>query len=226
MRRQRGFTLIEIVVAMVLLGTMLLLLYSALSFSVRSWDAGDANGRRVADRRIGENFLRREISELFPMRWKAPAEGPVLKFAFEGEKDHMRFVSSRPAGITQGGLALVSLEVQAEAPPARRKNLVMRRAMAADNDQKSFAPLDAAQPVMLIEGVDSVSFEYFGAENDFTPPQWTDSWKWPARMPEMIRVRIQADDGAQPEMVMRVNLGEEAGCLETAFQRNCRPRIR
>jgi general secretion pathway protein J len=223
-RRQAGFTLIEIVVAMVLLATMLLLLYSALSFSVRSWDAGDAAGRRVADRRIGESFLRREVSELFPMRWKE-ATMPQLRFAFEGEKDHLRFVSSRPAGITQGGLSLVGVEVQAEALPSRRKNLVMRRAMP-DDEQKSFAPLDAAQPTVLIEGVENVSFEYFGAENDFTQPQWNDAWKWPARIPEMIRVRIQAEDGPQPEMIMRVTLGEEAGCLENAFQRNCRPRVR
>jgi general secretion pathway protein J len=224
MKRQAGFTLIEIVVAMVILGAMLLLLYSALNFSVRSWDAGDASGRRIADRRVGENFLRREISELFPFRWKESAAAPVLRFAFEGERDHLRFVSSRPAGITQGGLSLVGVELQAEAPPSRRKDLVMRRAMP-DDDLKSFAPLDAAQPTVLIQGVDAVSFEYFGAENDFTQPQWTDSWRFPARIPEMIRVHIQAEDGPQPEMILRVTLGEEAGCLENAFQRNCRPRI-
>jgi len=117
-RRQRGFTLIELVVAMALLGTMMLLLYSGLSFSVRSWDAGDVNGRRTADRRIGENFLRRELSELFPMRWKEPN---VVKFAFEGEKDHLRFVSSRPAGLAQGGLSLVSLEVQDEGGASRKR---------------------------------------------------------------------------------------------------------
>jgi general secretion pathway protein J len=218
--RQRGFTLIELVVAMVLLGTMMLLLYGGLSFSVRSWDAGDANGRRTADRRLGENFLRRELSELFPMRWKEPN---VVKFAFEGEKDHLRFVSSRPAGIAQGGLSLVGIEVQDEGNGSRKRNLVMRRAMPGD-EQKSFAPLDAAEPVVLIAGVDSVSFEYFGAENDFTPPQWTDSWKWPFKMPEVVRVRINGEDGALPEMAVRLNLAEEAGCLENAFQRNCRPR--
>ena len=219
--RQAGFTLIELVVALVLLGTMMLLLYSGLSFSLRSWDAGDANGRRVADRRIGENFLRREIGEIFPMRWKEPN---VVKFAFEGERDHLRFVSSRPAGISQGGLSLVSLELAPEAGNDRRKDLVMRRALP-DDDARDFAPLDAAQPSVIVAGVQSVSFEYFGAENDFNAPQWGDSWKWSSRMPEMIRVHLATDDGVvQPEMIVRVHLGEEAGCLENAFQRNCRPR--
>lgn len=220
MNRQRGFTLVELVVAMVILGAMLALLYSGLNFAARSWDAGDANGQRMADRRIGENFLRRELTELFPMRWKEPT---TLQFAFEGEKDHMRFVSSRPAGITQGGLSLVGIEVQDEAPGSKARNLVMRRAMP-DDDQKDFRPLDAAKPTVLIAGVDSATFEYFGAENDFTQPQWIDSWKWPNRMPEMIRIHLRGADGPMPEMVVRLNLGEEAGCLENAFQRNCRPR--
>jgi general secretion pathway protein J len=220
-RAQSGFTLIEIVVATALLATMMVLLYAGLQFAARSWDAGDANGRGTADRRIGENFLRREISELFPMRWKEPN---IVKFAFEGEKDHVKFVSSRPAGITQGGLSLVGLEVREDTGAKRRKNLVMRRAMP-DDEQKSFAALDAAEPTVLLAGVDSVAFEYFGSENDFAAPQWSDSWKWPFRMPELIRLRIRLDDGtSQPEMIVRMNLGEEAGCLENAFQRNCRPR--
>ena len=65
MRRQRGFTLIEIVIAMVLLAVMMSLLYSGLTFALRSWDAADANGRRVADRRLAEYFLRREVGKGF-----------------------------------------------------------------------------------------------------------------------------------------------------------------
>lgn len=217
---QGGFTLVELVVAMVLLGAMMLLMYGGLNFAARGWDAGDANGRRTADRRIGENFLRRELSELFPMRWKEPGE---LKFAFEGERDAIRFVSSRPAGITAGGLSLVALEVRPEGGASKRRSLVMRRAML-DDEQRSFAPLDAAEATVLLAGVENVTFDYFGAANDFTQPTWNDTWKWTTRVPEIIRVRIMADDGPQPEMIVRMNLGEEAGCLENAFQRNCRPR--
>ena len=129
-RRQSGFTLIELLVAMVLLGIMMLLLYSGLTFALRSWDAGEAHGRGIVDRRIGENFLRRELTEVFPMRWKDPM---TLKFAFEGEAQRLKFVSSRPAGVTLGGLSLVGLEVEQDADHKTR-HLTMRRAMPDDED--------------------------------------------------------------------------------------------
>lgn len=222
MRRARtaGFTLIEVVLAMVLLGVMMVLLYSGLSFAMRAWDAGDANGRRTAERRLGENFLRRELAELFPMRWKDPMQ---VKLAFEGKPDSMRFVSSRPAGLALGGLALVSLELE-RGGASRAGDLVMRRAMP-DDAATTFAPLERGERHILIAGVERVGFSYFGSENDFSEPQWHDTWSFEARVPQLVRLRMRAADGsALPELVARVVLGEEAGCLENSFQRLCRPR--
>jgi len=218
-KRQGGFTLIELVIALALLGGMLLLIYSGINFGLRSWDASDANGRRTADRRIAFNFLRREIGETFPMRFK---DSMQLKFAFEGKENSLRFVSSRPAGISASGLSLVG--VQIEGGEDRKRNLVMRRAMP-DDEAKTFNPLDKAEATILFENVDSVTFQYYGNENDFTEASWVDAWDYPARMPTMIRMRIRTADGATlPDMLVRVMLGEEAGCLESTFQRVCRPR--
>jgi len=220
MRRHAGFTLIEMVVAMALLGTMMLLMYSGLTFGLRGWDAADVSGRRTADRRIAENFLRREISETFPMRFKDPM---VLKLAFEGKEDSLRFASSRPAGISAAGLSLVGLAVEND-NVKRTRSLVMRRAMP-DDEAKDFTPLERADRTVLFEGLDRVQFEYFGAENDFTDPEWTQEWEHVGRVPQLIRIRMRAADGTDfPEMVVRVMLSEEAGCLENAFQRVCRPR--
>ena len=215
-----GFTMIELVVAIALLATMMVLMYSGLSFSLRSWDAGEANGRRTADRRIGENFLRREMAELFPMRFK---DSMVVKVAFVGEPHRLKFVSSRPAGVTQGGLSLVGIEVENGATP-RERHLVMRRAMP-DDEAKDFGPLDHAERTVLIEDVESVQFDYFGTENDFTDQKWYDTWPFTERIPRLVRVRIRAPDATlMAEMVMRIEVSEEAGCLENSFQRVCRPR--
>ena len=218
--RQSGFTLIELVVAMVLLGIMMTLLYSGLTFALRSWDAGDANGERVADRRIGENFLRREVAEMFPMRWKDPTQ---LRYAFEGAHDALRFVSSRPAGASLGGLALVGIAVEVDAATGTRA-LVMRRA-SVDPDTADFAALATAEATVLLPDVDSVTFSYFGSENDFADPKWSDDWAMPARLPVAIRVSARGANGSWvPDLLVKVMVGEEAGCLEAALQRGCRPR--
>lgn len=217
-RAQGGFTLIELIVAVALLAMMMTLLYSGLVFAFRSWDAGEANGRRDADRRIGENFLRRELTELFPMRWKDPM---TLKFAFDGQSQSLRFVSSRPPEVTLGGLSLVGLSV--EAGQDRTRNLVMRRAMP-DDDAKDFGPLEHAPGTVLLEDVDSVTFSYFGAENDLSEPRWVDNWTVTA-IPTLVRMSVRNADGTMlPAMTFRTALGTEAGCLESSFQRVCRPR--
>lgn len=218
-RGQRGFTLIEVVLAMVLLGAIMLMIYNGLSFALRSWDAADTNGRRVADRRLAENFLRRELTELFPMRFKDPLQ---LKMAFEGGADRIRFVSARPPGIQMGGLSLVSVELRDDRE-RRTRDLVMFRAMP-DDEAKDFGPLEKAESHLLLAGVERVEFAYFGSENEFVEPKWYDTWQYP-KVPNLVRMRVRAADGtALPEVVVRVALGEEAGCLENSFQRLCRPR--
>jgi len=216
-RRQKGFTLIEIVIAMALLAAMLGMAWSGVSFALRSWDAGANTGHRTADMRLSQNFLRRELSEMFPMRFKDPMN---LRLALEGTGSRLRFVSTRPAGLSTAGLSLVSLEVESE---GRKRNLVMRRA-APDDEAKDFAPLDRAEATVLYPDVDAVVFNYFGTESDIEQPKWYDEWKF-AKLPSMIRMRVVAADGTpQPETLVRVMLGEEAGCLENSFQRSCRPR--
>lgn len=219
-RRQAGFTLIEVVLAMVLLGTMMLLLYSGLNFSLRSWNAGDANGRRVADNRVAENFLRREVGELYPMRWRDPS---TLKYAFEGKPHTLRFVSSRRAGIASGGLSLVAIGVEPGKSP-RTFDLVMRRALASGS-VNDFSPLDDAQPSILVSDVDAVDFAYFGATNDFSDPEWTDDWKFDSRMPLLVQMTVHTTRGdPPPPMMLRPMVAVEAGCFENVFQRDCRPR--
>jgi general secretion pathway protein J len=219
-RRQSGFTLLELVIAMVLLAAMLGLAWGGLNFALRGWDTGESKGRRTVDLQLAQNFLRRELAEVFPMRWKDPS---ILKVAFEGDVRHMRFVSTRAAGAATGGLALVALEVEAAADP-RQRNLVMRRALP-DDAARDFGPLARTTATVLVTDVDSVEFAFFGAENDFNEPRWVPEWTFAGRIPQLVRVKLKTGDGAElPEIVARVMLGEEAGCLENAFQRVCRPR--
>lgn len=220
-RANGGFTLLEVVLALVLLAGMLSMAWGGLQYALRSWDVGADKGRQVADGQLGRNFLRRELSEIFPLRFKDPM---TLRFAFEGTRNSLRFASTRPAGLSAAGIALVAIDVERGAVGEPAMNLVMRRALP-DEETTSFAPVERADPTIILRGIERVEFSYYGSETEVSEPAWTDQWTFPGRIPQLVRMRItDADGAAQEEIVARVMLVEEAGCLESIFQRICRPR--
>jgi len=222
MRRARagGFTLIETVVALTLLAMMLGLLFAGLRTGVRAWDAGTDRGDRADQLLLTVSFVRKELSAAFPWRFKDPL---AVRLAFTGERERVRFVSMRPAEIGGGGLAFVSFEREAAKGGERAGRLVMRRAPAL-SDAKDFESVEGTEAFALAEGVTDLRFEYYGAENDTAKPAWSDKWDFPQRLPSHVRLVMKAGDTPLPEVVVALGIGEEAGCYETSFQRNCVPR--
>jgi general secretion pathway protein J len=219
-RREAGFTLLETVVALVLLATMLGLLFGGLRLGVRAWESGTTRGDRADQLLLTFSFVRKELTAAFPWRFKDPLS---VKLAFKGERDRLRFVSMRPAEIGGGGLAFVSFEFESAGGAGNAGRLVMRRALAAA-DAKDFDALDKAEKFTLAEGITAVQFEFFGAENDTSKPDWSDRWDYPQRLPSHVRMQLKLGEEALPDFVVALKLGEEAGCYESSFQRVCVPR--
>jgi general secretion pathway protein J len=215
-----GFTLLETVVALTLLAVMLGMLFAGLRTGIRAWDAGSGRGDRSDQVLLTWSFVRKELTAAFPWRLKDPL---AVRLAFKGERERVRFVSMRPAEIGGGGLAFVSFEFEPPRGAERTGRLVMRRAFAAA-ESGDFAPVDAAEKFSLLDGVSAVRFEYFGAENDTTPPSWSDKWDYTQRMPSHVRLEAKLGEEKLPDMVVALRIGEEAGCYESSFQRVCVPR--
>jgi general secretion pathway protein J len=218
--RSGGFTLLETVVALTLLAMMLGMLFAGLRTGVRAWDAGTERGDRADQLLLTFSFVRKELSAAFPWRFKDPL---AVRLAFTGERDRLRFVSMRPADLGGGGLAFVSFAYEAARGAERGGRLVMQRAPALA-DAKDFESVDAAETFALAEGVTDVRFEYYGAENETAKPAWSDKWDFPQRLPSHVRLAMKAGSTPLPEIVVALGIGEEAGCYETSFQRNCVPR--
>ena len=62
-----GFTLAEVLVAMALLGLVLIMMFSALHTTSRSWYLGEARAVQNDERRLVQSFLRRQFEQVVPL---------------------------------------------------------------------------------------------------------------------------------------------------------------
>jgi general secretion pathway protein J len=220
MKYQRAFTLLEMLLGLALLGVMLVMIYSALNLGLRAWDTGEARTAESAHLRIVQGFLRRELSQVFPVRWRGI---PESKIAFEGSKSDVKYVTALnlDAGLKDGGLQWAHLALVGEGDS---RALVLKRE-PFDIQAKDWGGLDEALPVKLIEGITDIEFSYYGAENDTADPAWVSEWSNPLRMPQLVRLSYKTRNGrVVPDLIVNLKLGEEAGCYDSNFNRQCGPR--
>jgi general secretion pathway protein J len=225
----RGFTLIELVIAFALLGMIMLLLYSAFDVAAKSWDRAETRTQETSDLRLVQSFLRREISHAFPLR---VGQATDSKIAFDGDAHLLHFVTALPGNVAGGGLSMVSLELGDEQTGKESshglnqatKALILKH-VVPDADAVDFSALDAADEAdksVLLNGIYELRLAYFGRDSDQAESTWRDSWKPGARMPALLRVELKLAGFAEPqEMLFALRLGEEAGCYQSSFQRQC-----
>ena len=224
-----GFTLLELLIGLTLLALMMVMMYSALNLGIRAWDAGDARAGEAAEQRILHSFLRNEFSQVFAARWRDTADSRI---AFEGARKEIRFVSalSLDAGQRDGGLqwAYLRLADDTDVPKVHGTKALVLSRQPFDMQARDWAALNAFGPekqTRLLRGLQDVEIAYFGAENNEDTPRWRDEWASPQRLPQLIKFTFTAPPGRViPALIIQLMLGEEAGCYESGFSRQCGPR--
>jgi general secretion pathway protein J len=213
-----GFTLLELLIAITLLGFILTLLFGGMRLGARSWDISERHadqGERLA---LTQNFLRRQLSEIRPYHWPKKLSAGL---AFVGEPQRVQLVAPLAARSAPGGLYLIEVELVHEQGLGR---LVMKRAFPLP-DSGDFAALERAEKVVLAEQVQSVSFAYYGAPVGEEAPQWQDRWNSAgSRLPYLIRVRLTLSNGrAWPDLIVAPQVGIGTGCTWNNSLNRCVP---
>lgn len=215
--RLTGFTLLELLVGLSLVGLILVLLFAGLRLGDRSWEAGETRLTASSNLAVAARFIRHELEQIQPYHWKNTTEEQTLAFA--GSADAIHFVGPVPSRVGVSGLHLVGIEAVSAGDG---KALAMRWHLP-DPEVPDFSLLEGAEPKNLVEDVEELSFAYFGAPDDTTDPAWHDSWDFPNRLPQLIRLRLTLKSGEiWPEIVVapRIN-GEGVGCVWDSFHKRC-----
>ena len=112
MRRTAGFTLLEVLGALVLLSLLLLGVYAGIRTATRSVRAGTATVERLDQVRSTQQLLRRELAQTMVAPIGHDANGDSVYF--DGAAKRMRFVAPLPGYLDKLGPQLMALIDQCE----------------------------------------------------------------------------------------------------------------
>lgn len=185
----RGFSLLELLIALTIMGFILALLFSGFSLASRSWDSAERHINENAQIQTSLGFIRRLISRAIPLYWRGTTGRPN---AFSGTPTSIRFIAELPAHVSSGPRQIF-LDVEEGEGKAQ---LVLRH-LPLDREAQDFDNPSQAQPHVILTDARRISFAYFGQESTNTgvipgtPPVWTAQWVNPAVRPAMIRLHVE-----------------------------------
>jgi general secretion pathway protein J len=200
--RERGFTLLELLVAITLLGLLMAALFGALRLGARVWETGEARLDASARVQVAQDFLRQQLSQTVPLAEIADDPGDSGAMLFDGASARLRFVSLLPEHLGAGA-SLIELALNEPAQGGQASDLVIRLRPLDLSGNGEVDP--RTEERVLIEGIESLEINYFGAEAQGGEPVWWREWQGQRSLPRLIRVRVgfpQGDGRSWPELIV------------------------
>jgi prepilin-type N-terminal cleavage/methylation domain-containing protein len=225
---QDGYTLLELLVGITLLGLLMAALVVGIHVGNKAWQQGEARMRKVHVEEERTQFMSAQISSLMP--YKVLSQNPELPGEFavlEASATHLRFLSTmgshfrNRAGLLLDEYAIVRTSardfslVLREIPVHDDGSLLRQLIERVDRDPETGKAVITFRPfsmqdsdLRLMTGLQMVRFEYFGSQTVGKEPTWTSNWQGgpEAPYPEAIRfIWQQADQRHQAVFPLRAH---------------------
>lgn len=189
-RSARGFTLMEMMIAMALVGMALTIAFAALRFASRSWERTDVLGNELDQWRVATSVIRRQLNQAQAIRPDAASRNLL----FTGASHTLEFIA--PAPVQNGRLAGLYRYRLHFVNEAQGKALRL--------DYRPYFPADDsawqtdAETTLLVKGVQEGRFAYLAESPISGEGQWQDAWSKAERLPTMVRLELQLEAPSAP----------------------------
>jgi general secretion pathway protein J len=209
--RARGFTLLEVVLAMTALGFVAAICYAAFHLGVRALERGEVAVVTAQRLRVASDTIIRQVKSTvaYPARNKDEEIYPY----FVGTATSMTFITS--AGLSGGG-GLTRVVYQVANDPTR---LLLIESPFFSPDGLGAEPLDTPgqMSAILLDGFTNLKFEYM--MNDGVDTEWRPEWDGHEEeaLPAAVRIMVEGMAGlevpvwGQEVPVMVALYGEDLG---------------
>lgn len=199
----RGFTLLEILLALALLALVMLGAWGAMASATRITHAANAVMARSEDVRTVQQFLRRYVAaaQLQPYL----AQGDVRARMFEGDSTSMRYVGPLPMQSGHAGLYVQTIRLTKDASGGASLELVYQP--YADDALQT----GEAVTHLLLADLRGGRFQYLAAAAFGNPAAWRDDWQAANGLPLAVRIHLDPAWRARvpfPAMVIPLHAGD------------------
>lgn len=197
-RRQSGFTLLELVVAITLMGLVLVVLYGGLRLGLNGTDSGERRAEATHRLRLVQEFIRRQLAQSMSLYRPDERQEPAVVFA--GRPNVIEFVAPMLEQLGQGGLYQVRIGID-DGRLWMRWRLYRADENAADEERET----------VLLEGVTAGEWAYFGPERDDDQerPRWRPDWTSTERRPLLVRLNLARRGEPWPDLVTALAEGPQ-----------------
>jgi len=210
-RRRAGFTLMEVLVVMTIMGLMMPLIYANVSTGVTAWVQGQTHVSHANNVQSIQMRLRQQLSQTYPKFLASPDMAGHVDF--NGTATSLQFISPMPEALGSGGWAKTTLLISLEGEGLQ---LTM-----AQRPELAWEDTPEASSIRLLGNIKAASFSYFGSDNS-----WHDGWSNQKELPKLIRLRMEFANSKRvwPELVVAPQITVDAGCIYDPLTKYCRGR--
>ena len=185
--RQRGFTLLEILIAVTLLALLVAMAYGTLRTAVKAMRSGEALIDRTDRLRTSQEFLRRQLSHAMPLPFER-MEDTGENHVFMADGGTLRFVAPMPGHLSRGGPHVQWLTLDGGVLEFDHAQL---NGYDPDDPKKG----NKRKPVVLLDGIREARFEFRELDPETGElGEWDDQWEDPQRLPLLVRLDVEFEE--------------------------------
>lgn len=177
--RERGFTLMELLIALSIVAALLAILLGGLRVGLASWRQGEDRAEAHQHLRSLAELLSRSVAGAFPYRM-APHPGGIPVIQFQGEEGRLAFVTLAPPFPLDATIAFTAVTLAHDR--GERPGLTVK-----EKALPNVEPFDLATPVFVDPAVTEVSFRYLRPRGG-----WEGRWDGTAErgLPQAVEIRL------------------------------------
>jgi|WetSurMetagenome_2_1015567.scaffolds.fasta_scaffold329104_2 prepilin-type N-terminal cleavage/methylation domain-containing protein len=193
-KSDRGFTLLEMLIAVTLVALMSISLWAVFRISIRSWSRGTESIDANQHHRSIMDLVRKQMASAYGLIASPdPQEGLKQQVLFQGKESSMRFISLNSLRFHESpGLTFVIYEIEQDASGGF--TLVEKEARYLGDLSEQETTANQSKPIPIFDNLSSCVIEYFDPQSDNA--SWVREWDGEQlhRLPQAVSITMISQD--------------------------------